>query len=247
MVDLELSGSDVSAMLDIAHSCRQTASAEGLPLDVLALLADLVPCDLLSLCELDSGTQETGWDQEVPESRLSADDGAFWRYYWDSEHCSYPDRTGDVTRVTMTSDFLAPSEYRENSAYQEFLKPFGIDHELMVVFSLGHWHTARLLFGRAGGGKFTERDRAVLTLLRPHLDGLVRRADAARRPTPVLTPRQWELMRLVAGGCTNAQVARRLFLSEATVRKHLENVFHRLDVTNRTAAIAGAFPDRIGA
>jgi DNA-binding NarL/FixJ family response regulator len=43
---------------------------------------------------------------------------------------------------------------------------------------------------------------------------------------------------MVAAGCTNVQVARALFLSQATVGKHLENIYARLDVTNRTAAAA---------
>jgi DNA-binding NarL/FixJ family response regulator len=42
----------------------------------------------------------------------------------------------------------------------------------------------------------------------------------------------------VATGCSNRQIARRLVVSEATVRKHLENIFSRLEVNNRTAAVA---------
>lgn len=57
-------------------------------------------------------------------------------------------------------------------------------------------------------------------------------------------PRQRELLRLVAEGHTNAQIGRSLGLSEGTVRKHLENIFARLDVSSRTAAVIRAFPDR---
>ena len=64
-------------------------------------------------------------------------------------------------------------------------------------------------------------------------------------PTPELTPRHWELLRLVAAGHTNSQIARRLGLSEATVRKHLENIYGRLQVSSRTAAVTRAFPDRV--
>jgi DNA-binding NarL/FixJ family response regulator len=58
----------------------------------------------------------------------------------------------------------------------------------------------------------------------------------------VLTQRQLELLRLVAEGRTNSQIARRLDISEGTVRKHLENIYQRLDVTSRTAAVLRAFP-----
>jgi DNA-binding CsgD family transcriptional regulator len=59
--------------------------------------------------------------------------------------------------------------------------------------------------------------------------------------SPTLTARQRQLLRLVAGGDTNGQIARRLSISEPTVRKHLENIFERLGVTSRTAAVTEAF------
>ena len=58
-------------------------------------------------------------------------------------------------------------------------------------------------------------------------------------------PRQWELLRLLAAGHTNTQIARRLGISERTVRTHLENIYRRLDVSSRTAAVTRAFPGQI--
>ena len=49
---------------------------------------------------------------------------------------------------------------------------------------------------------------------------------------------------LVAAGHTNAQIARRLDVSEGTVRIHLQNIYARLRVSSRTAAVTKAFPDR---
>jgi DNA-binding NarL/FixJ family response regulator len=51
-------------------------------------------------------------------------------------------------------------------------------------------------------------------------------------------------LRLVAAGHTNRQIARPLGISEGTVRKHLENIYARLQVSSRTAAVTRAFPDR---
>jgi DNA-binding NarL/FixJ family response regulator len=64
-----------------------------------------------------------------------------------------------------------------------------------------------------------------------------------RRGIPKLTKRQWELLRLVRAGYSNTQIARRLYISPHTVRKHLENIFERLNVTSRTAALAHVFPE----
>ena len=53
-----------------------------------------------------------------------------------------------------------------------------------------------------------------------------------------LTPREEEVLAWVASGKTNAEVAEALWLSPATVRKHLENAFAKLGVRTRTAAVA---------
>ncbi|MFD0593920.1 response regulator [Catellatospora coxensis] len=68
------------------------------------------------------------------------------------------------------------------------------------------------------------------------------RGDAAgvarARPGISLTPRETQVLQLVAGGHSNSAIARRLFISEATVKSHLVQVFAKLGVDNRTAATA---------
>jgi DNA-binding NarL/FixJ family response regulator len=56
-----------------------------------------------------------------------------------------------------------------------------------------------------------------------------------------LSPREVEVLRLVAAGRSNPQVAAELFLSEKTVARHLSNIFTKLDVGSRTAAAAFAY------
>ncbi len=51
-----------------------------------------------------------------------------------------------------------------------------------------------------------------------------------------LTPREVEVLRLVATGMTNVQVARELFLSPRTVQRHLNSIYHKLGVSSRVAA-----------
>lgn len=56
-----------------------------------------------------------------------------------------------------------------------------------------------------------------------------------------LTSREVEVLRLVAAGQTNPQIAAALFLSEKTVARHLSNIFTKISVPSRTAAAAYAF------
>lgn len=60
-----------------------------------------------------------------------------------------------------------------------------------------------------------------------------------------LTDREVEVLRLVATGRSNHEIAKALFLSDKTVARHLSNIFAKLDVTSRTAAAAFAFEYRL--
>jgi DNA-binding CsgD family transcriptional regulator len=95
------------------------------------------------------------------------------------------------------------------------------------------------------GLDFSARERLLLGLLRPHLDAVWLRADQRRRGVARLTPRQRELLMLVAAGHSNAEIASRLFISVGTVRKHLDRIFDQLGVGSRTAAVAQMLSPRV--
>ena len=61
-----------------------------------------------------------------------------------------------------------------------------------------------------------------------------------RNPNTALTPRELEVLELVARGMSNRKIAEQLVLTEATVKSHLVHIFTKLDVSSRTAAVARA-------
>jgi DNA-binding NarL/FixJ family response regulator len=88
----------------------------------------------------------------------------------------------------------------------------------------------------------------VLGVLLPHLTQFHKQAAARRRASlPLtrasekLTPREREILELVAEGRTNTEISALLWISPGTVRKHLENAFKKLEVHTRTAAAAAVF------
>jgi ATP/maltotriose-dependent transcriptional regulator MalT len=56
-----------------------------------------------------------------------------------------------------------------------------------------------------------------------------------------LTPREREVLRLMVQGVSNREIARRLVLSVNTVKKHVLNIYGKLNVQNRAQAIARAW------
>jgi DNA-binding NarL/FixJ family response regulator len=61
-------------------------------------------------------------------------------------------------------------------------------------------------------------------------------ARAQQQADPELTPREREVLALLADGLPNKLIARRLDISEKTVKAHLTNIFHRIGVNDRTQA-----------
>ena len=57
---------------------------------------------------------------------------------------------------------------------------------------------------------------------------------------PVLTPRELDIIRLAADGHSNAEIGLRLHVSTATVKTHLQHIFEKLEVSDRSAAVAQA-------
>lgn len=76
------------------------------------------------------------------------------------------------------------------------------------------------------------------TVLAPTIAAtLVTRMRVERPGRPQLSPREREVLRLVAAGRSNPEIARELFIGEATVKTHLIHVFEKLEVSDRTRAV----------
>lgn len=152
-----------------------------------------------------------------------------------------------VDGARMYSDVLSRRDFHRLELYGEVARPLGVEDMIRLWLDPRGDRGARLEFDRPRRD-FSERDRAVLDLLLPHLKQLRRNADMRRRASrgpasrrECLTPREREILELVAEGRTNVEVARTLWISAGTVRKHLENAYEKLEVHTRTGAVAALF------
>ncbi len=80
-------------------------------------------------------------------------------------------------------------------------------------------------------------------VLSPEITGKVMQAASAAipdGPTAKLSPRESEVLQLVAQGLTTPQIAKRLVLAESTVKTHLRHIMGKLEASNRAEAVARA-------
>lgn len=169
-----------------------------------------------------------GWTEEVKalaEDHWPLHDPPWW---------------GTRTAVTL-SDCLTRRQQVCNPWYQEVMRPRWAEHEIKVWLPSPRGVIRGFFFVRGPDcPDFSPRDRAVLTVLAPHL-GQIREAWERHRKPPGLTPREAEILQLVRSGLSNKEIAGHLVVSTGTVRTHLKNIFEKLGVHSRTAAVAAAY------
>jgi len=149
----------------------------------------------------------------------------------------------DVVHASSTepyriSDFTSLRTFRRTPFYALVMRPFGVEHELKLWLPAPPRQSRSFSLVRAPGKDFSERDLALLRLVRPHLVRI--RARWSPRPAQ-LTERERDVIELLAQGLTNREIGRRLFIAPGTVRKHLEHVYEKLGVRSRAGAVAAAF------
>jgi DNA-binding NarL/FixJ family response regulator len=80
------------------------------------------------------------------------------------------------------------------------------------------------------GEKWFERDSSARVMQK-----LIERESTTRLAYEVLSSRQMQILRMVAGGLRNKDIGQKLFISEGTVEAHLHNIYEKLDLKSRLA------------
>jgi DNA-binding CsgD family transcriptional regulator len=249
-----LPDTDLHAVVKLIDDARHDEPGEVVPWAVLENLDQLIGAVSVQLTELDWVDRSLVAQQYVAAGEKGVVvplEGAefpeaeeYFRHVADTGFlpCTHAQQSGDLVSVLRWSDFYTGTELRNHEAVRAYFEP--IRHGVAVCLPAPPGRMRRVIFFRESGGDFTDRDVALLSLLRPHLHEILVDAEGRRGGVPKLTPREWEVLAMAGEGLNNAAIARRLYVSPATVRKHMEHVFDHLGVRNRYEAAAVALPHR---
>ncbi len=232
---------DIDCALAVVAEAAATDGAQPFELPVVERLLELVGAERAGYyeCPYPDGraafsvhTTDIGsWDPDVAAAARGS-----WPL---RDECS-----PSATTAVKFSDFLSRTEQRRNLWYQGVMRPHSVQYECKLWLPAPSGVARGFFFSRGPRDRdFDERDRSVLTVLRPHLAAIRERWERRRR-APGLTGRELEVLGLIREGLTNREIGDRLVIAPGTVRTHLENIFEKLDVHTRTAAVARAFSAR---
>jgi DNA-binding CsgD family transcriptional regulator len=232
---------DLRAVLEFVELAWAHAGEHAFPLETLEALARVIPCDDVGYAELDRLNRRV--IEYVGTDGDGGDDALFWEIVGEHPLCRHQQAYADFS-ATRLSDVISHRQLVATRVYADWFRPEGFVAELEVGIVRSRARTRNFVFSRTQGD-FSARDVAVLALIAPHLARIhettqLRHVANLVEPGNLecLTSREADVLELVAAGLTNAAIAERLWISPGTVKKHLDNVYAKLGVANRTAAVA---------
>lgn len=182
----------------------------------------------LSICHLASGRREVFG---LPAGALSEQDrAAFDRHFHEHPLVRYHAYQGG-RGTQRISDSLPIEQFRRSALYNDYYRRIRIDHAMALPIYVRDRVLVSFVLNRTRRN-FTDRERALLDVLRPHLARVYQRLNRLGG----LTAREAEVLRWVAAGKSDAQIAAILHISARTVQKHLQHSYEKLGVESRTAA-----------
>lgn len=143
-------------------------------------------------------------------------------------------------QVLSLNDGLALQPAHRNRGYQNFLRQHDVIDVAEVLFhARGRPVLGLSLLRRSGYGHFTRMEMATLQSLQEMMQLVVdqRPEHDDERPSPALTARETQLAGLIRHGLSNKAMARELGIAPSTVKTHLDHLYRKLGVTNRTELV----------
>lgn len=170
----------------------------------------------------------------------------------------YPDfKQSPQTTTARISDVLTDRQFQSLAVFNEFFRPNGVEYQLVIALLPDRNGYTTLSFNR-DKRDFSEEERLFLSLIRPHIVQAYKNAESFAKTqqafaawehssrsmkTHGLTYREEDVLYWVSRGKTNADVARILNIAPGTVKIHLERIYQKLGVDNRTSAAMLAIGD----
>lgn len=163
-----LDDADFSRLLEFLRASYGALDRPSFRAHVLAALRRLIPCDIISYNEVDARANQVAWLCEPADALDFPDSTAIFNHHI-PEHplIGHYARTGDE-RVLRISDFLTRAGFHRLGLYHEFYRRVGVEYQMACVLPARAPTVIGIALNRRRRD-FSERDCALLQLVRPHL------------------------------------------------------------------------------
>jgi DNA-binding CsgD family transcriptional regulator len=239
--------STLESALQFVEDLADTDDPADLGRRALPGLDRLVRADVLSYNEFGPAPGQVSYSAHPGDVVFSPDSmAAFAAHAHENPLIDHLQTTGDGSPMKI-SDFLSRERFHRLGVYAEFYRQVPVEHQIAIGLPPSDGRVIGIALNR-GRSDFTEDDRDLLEVLRAPLVRATSRARSRHQAREALTgpdnsqlagltSRELQLLELVAMGRTNTAIARMLEISPRTVAHHLDNIYRKLDVSGRAAAV----------
>lgn len=244
-----LKGSTVEEFDAALHTIYSTTDPDDFPAAVMPLLLEITSSQCIGLC----ANALLPGDPYIAVAFASRPDQPKWQQYPQRSFHDHPTYRYAATpapsrAIRITDYFPNQAAFEATRYYQELLKPLGLKYELTLLLDTPLGQRLGISVSRATAD-YSDAEVELLSRLGSHLQRAFHHAQTLAQLRAAqgrayawrdvaLTPRESEILRWVATGRTNGDIARLIGVGAATVKTHLEHIFQKLGVNNRAAAVA---------
>jgi DNA-binding CsgD family transcriptional regulator len=247
---VSLTTADLGAALDVLEAANCAALLDDMLWNTAVTLGSAVGLDVVLFADV-RGHPERGLSSAPAAfpSGIPLTEANVMHAYWSACPVAAHSMPGGLGTPARWTDLISRSRHRSVPYHTDVWDPLGAKNGMGFTLPLAAERALCFALLRSGSD-FSDRDVAVLTALRPRLRRraarLAGRAEQERVARPGagpqamhrLTPREEEVLALVARGFTSTQIARRLGNAARTVDKHVEHIMAKLGTPSRASAAA---------
>lgn len=235
---------DYQSILELIRELYECESPLTLSRHATQQLARLIPCEVASFNAIDPN-ELTVVATDVPEGTCTEQMRAILATHLHGHPLIAALMQLREPTALRLSDVMSQYRFAQTPVACDFYRPIGLAHAQSLV---GKGECAQglvvMLSCDRRGRDFSDRESDLLRALMPHI---IRAYSISRRLAAIeacastlgqLTPRENEILVLLADGATNEGIARELAISPRTVQAHLDRLYRKFGVANRTSAVA---------
>lgn len=239
-----LTTGDYQSILELIRELYECESPLALCRHATQQLARRIPCEVASFNAIDPNERAV-IATDVPEGTCTEPMRAILAQHLDGHPLIATLMQLRGPTALRLSDVVSQQRFAQTPVAYDFYRAIGLAHAQSLV---GKGECAGGLVVMVScdkrGRDFSDRECDLLRTLMPHI---IRAYTISRRLAAIescanmleqLTPREDEILLLLADGATNDGIARELAISPRTVQAHLDRLYRKLRVANRTGAVA---------
>lgn|GEM_PF-1676363 len=261
----KLTQRNINCLMECIYELYSNIDEVSFPDTILSCVSKVIPAEIIAYNEINFHQREKSVYRIIPSGAIPEKDLIAFNKYMhqhplihlmlprDMISCQKQHHSSFVGKATKVSDVITDKEFHKLPLYNEFYKKCDVRYQMVLTDSNSSSLITGITLNRTRRD-FSEKERLILNLLAPHLIQAWKNAKKVTgmrkklafmegvtficRPTSSsgLTVRETEVLRWVAQGKTNAEIAQILNIAHGTVRKHIERIYQKLGVDNRTSA-----------